>query len=169
MPLTQTELDHEPLCFAAYGMQVAASKPVQDFYENFAWNFRRQLQLSDFLQRREQRARLKQQLDRLRQLGFGWDSYEAEPPNDTAYKLAEALFDRIQEYRLDVTKLVPAAEGGIGICFVEGQRYAHIEASNDGDLTLLMMEGRGHSEIREINGLAEAPAAIRRIREYLGM
>lgn len=92
---------------------------------------------------------LELQLARLRsfrELSPGWDSYEADPPNETALQNAHHILRALWESEEEGThvarvRLSPSVEGGVGIIFgAAGQRYADIECFNDGEVLAITSE-----------------------------
>jgi hypothetical protein len=65
-----------------------------------------------------------------------WDSYGAEAPNDTALSAAEAVLEAAHDILLHPSRLLPTAEGGVGIVFIAGAKEGHIECLNDGEITV---------------------------------
>ena len=127
----------------------------------------RNLKVSDYLSTIEKRSSIVQELRQLRSLPRGWDSYRAEPPNDWAVSHALQIVDAAMERRLDVTQLIPSADGGVGVCFVNGDCYSHIEASNGGELTLVMFSKQDPGHVSEIAGKDGLTSALELIREYI--
>jgi hypothetical protein len=122
---------------------------------------------SEFLRSREQADSMQRQLQELRELDSGWDSYDAVPPNDTAFQVIDKVLAAARTMRVDVTKLAPSADGGIGACFVRNDRYAHIEASNEGELVLVMFSEQEPADVTEINGEEGLLEALKRISEHI--
>ncbi len=152
---------------AVYGTYVGRELFDDDLYRQSNTSLRERTRLSEFLRTFEERLVQDQQIRQLRGLQKGWDSYDAEPPNDTAFALIDRVLGAAQEQRIVITRIVPSAEGGIGACFVAGSRYAHIEASNDGELTLVMFSGNDPAQVSEIQD--DQPAlveALNRIRQH---
>lgn len=151
---------------AMYGTYIGRELADDDLYRESNRELRQRSRISEFLRTVEQRRLADLQLEELRELRRGWDSYDAEVPNTTAFRRAHEILTAAQQERLDVTRIVPSAEGGIGICFVASGRYAHIEASNDGELTLVMFSGNDPAEIREIHDEPALVQALHQIRQY---
>src|SRR5947208_2620679 len=59
---------------------------------------------------------------------------EAETPNDQAIIWGHIIIDELERMQFPPTRVVASAEGGIAVCFVNGQKYADIECLNSGDV-----------------------------------
>lgn len=154
-----------PWSIPVYGTYVGRELADDKLYRQSNANLRERSRISDFLQTVELQRLLSQQMQKLRGLERGWNSYDAEPPNTTAFDRADRVLAVAREHRMDITRIVPSAEGGIGICFVTENRYAHIEASNEGELTLVMFSGTEPAHVSEIQdepALVEALSHISR-------
>jgi len=155
-----------PESTAVYGTYIGRELADDDVYRRSNIELRERSQISEFLRAVEQGRFMQLQLQRLHGLRPGWDSYGAAPPNAAAFTRADEVLRTAQQQRIDVTRIVPSAEGGIGICFVAAGRYAHIEASNDGELTLVMFSGTDPAEISEIQNEPALVEALHHIRQY---
>jgi hypothetical protein len=67
-------------------------------------------------------------------LKSNWGSYGAPSPNRDAFSNALRILKLVNPADLDALTVVPSAEGGIALCFKAGDRYADIEALNDGSI-----------------------------------
>jgi hypothetical protein len=123
---------------------------------------------SAFLQSVEESRRVTMELDRLRSLQNDWNSYGAEPPNEIAFDKAKLILSIAQTLRLPISRVVASAEGGIGVCFVRGNRYAHIEASNQGHLAIVAFAGQTTGRIDEIANAENLIGELEFIRDYIG-
>jgi len=88
-------------------------------------------------------------LDSFRRLRRGWDSYEAEPPSETATdnarRVLEVLWGEDAEAR---TRLSPSVEGGVAIVFTGLEdRYADLECFNDGEILAITSEGSAEPSV----------------------
>lgn len=81
-------------------------------------------------------------LDSFRSLQTGWDSYEAEPPNETALENArQVLLLFIESESSLPIRVAPSAEGGVALIFSKGDsKYADIECFNDGEILAITSE-----------------------------
>ena len=89
---------------------------------------------------------LREQLSALRALGAGWDGYRAPAPAASALKAAQRALTVLRFVNAKPSAVVPAVDGGVGICFVRESRYAHIEFANDGDVWVVMYGPTGSPE-----------------------
>jgi hypothetical protein len=93
---------------------------------------------------------------------------DSERPNDAAIVNAQRVLLTLWRDQLVPSAILPAAEGGIGISFVAGQRQAHLEFSNDGDFSLVMFEPSGAIDVFNDDPTSENLAvALRRLRQYI--
>jgi hypothetical protein len=83
------------------------------------------------------------QLDSFRLLRTGWDSYDAEPPNEAAIANARRILQCLWSRPTSAPfRLVPSVEGGVGIVFSGGgKKYADMECFNDGEILAITSEG----------------------------
>lgn len=112
--------------------------------------------------------RAKQQVCLLTRLQPNWDSYGAPSPNDIAVRNAIRVLDLLQAYEMEFARVLPSAEGGVGICFVNGDHYADIECLNDGDIMGVRYTGAEMPSLIEINGTdGSIHAGLEQIRNHL--
>ena len=94
-----------------------------------------------------------------------WDSYGADAPNALARDLAAKVLTRLEQASMPPALLIPSAEGGIAISFVEGMNRAEIEVYNTGEIMAATYSGQGDPAIWELDisesKLKSAIAAIR--------
>ena len=108
-------------------------------------------------------------LARLAQLPHNWDSYGAEPPNETALAHARDVLDAMSEADLKPSHLDPSAENGVCLSFTQGSRYADIECFNSGEILAVTSSGDGKPIVWEVPATAiDIKLAVRRIQAYLG-
>lgn len=69
-----------------------------------------------------------------RNLKPGWDTYGADPPNESARELAYEVLALLQAGDIAPARLLPSVEGGISISFVRGNARAAIEIFNTGEI-----------------------------------
>ena len=55
----------------------------------------------------------------LSSLRHGWDTYDAEPPNELARKAANDILNALEQEAMPPSRLLPSREGGITISFAE--------------------------------------------------
>jgi len=107
-------------------------------------------------------------LQSLAKLQSNWDSYGAPTPNGTAVENAERILGRMNLFDLTLARIVPSAEGGIGICFSKDDRYADIESSNEGEVIGVRYVGMQPPTLIETDGTDEGiEAALKEIRNHL--
>jgi hypothetical protein len=80
---------------------------------------------------------LRDQLASLRSVQAGWDTYGAPAPNEYALSATETALDTLRSMNVEPSGVLPSADGGIGICFMRNDQYAHIEFENSGDTWVL--------------------------------
>ena len=108
------------------------------------------------------------QLCSLALLRSNWDSYGAPSPNEIALDNAGRILEHMTPFDLSIARIVPSAEGGIGFCFVVGDRYADIEASNEGDILGVRYVGKQTPVLIPIDGTEESiEKALAQIRDHI--
>ncbi len=106
-------------------------------------------------------------LQELENLGPNWDSYGAAAPNDAARNTAERILALLSDLAVSPTRVVASSEGGVGICFVHGDRYADIECFNTGEIVAARYRGTGEPHVWQIAPEQDAMiAAIEQIRAH---
>jgi hypothetical protein len=75
---------------------------------------------------------LRDQLMLLKNVGSDWDTYGAPAPSEDSIDTAGLALNALRASNAQPSAVVPSADGGIGICFMRDDSYAHIEFSNDG-------------------------------------
>jgi|GEM_PF-248932 len=119
-------------------------------------------------------ATLKQllhEVESLLKLPKGWDGYAAEPPNKVALEKGRIILDVSMALEFLPSCVSPSAEGGIGISFLNGQKYADIECFNTGEVAALI-SNRGDKnrepEVWEVHAKEnEIEISLKKIRDYL--
>jgi hypothetical protein len=97
-----------------------------------------------------------------------WDSYGAPAPNNRAASNAIRVLNLLQSLNLEPTGILASAEGGIGICFIRGERYADIECSNEGEVLGVHYAGAQMPALLETDGTdVSILAALGRIRDHI--
>jgi hypothetical protein len=113
-------------------------------------------------------AKAQTRLHLLESLKGNWDSYGAPAPNETAMGNATRILEHMTPFDLSAVKIIPSAEGGIGFCFVVGDRYADVEASNEGDILGVRYVGKHAPALIPIEGTSESiENALAQIRGHL--
>lgn len=92
---------------------------------------------------------------------------EGAPPSENALGLAGIALERLDRLGFAPSRVVASAEGGVGVCFVQGNKYADIEILNTGEILGVTSNRRDRPVVWEIDQSAYslAKAAIR-IREF---
>ena len=117
---------------------------------------------------RFKKTEAQQKVLNLSALKEGWDSYEAPPPNRAAIRKALHILNLLDGPDLLNVRILPSAEGGVGICFVRGDRYADLECSNDGEVFGIRHTGRQAPTLIPTDGSdISINAALREIREHI--
>ena len=97
-------------------------------------------------------------------LGRGWDTYDAEAPNNEARKLADKVLDLLEAALLPPVRLVPSVEGGIALSFISGDSRAGIEIYNTGEIAAATWCGQDTPIVWE---LADSESALRKAIEEI--
>ncbi|HYM10162.1 MAG TPA: hypothetical protein VEU62_05505 [Bryobacterales bacterium] len=129
-----------------HASRLPPSKEIQALYEREIRKTLGSLYLS--LERQFQLHQ--ERLAELSRLSPDWDSYGAEPPSHVAIAASRRILGALRRRAMLPTRILASAEGGVGICFVEGDRYAHIECLNSGDISAVMYQARGDPTVWEI-------------------
>lgn len=89
----------------------------------------------------------------------------AEQPSEYAVGWASAMLDQLSTDELVPARVVASAEGGVAICFINGNKYADIEFLNTGEILGVLSNGRDRPVVWEVDassaGMAGASARIR--------
>jgi hypothetical protein len=151
---------------AMYG-EVASSGPAD---LNFPYLDQLQLSaaMSQFVQVEQWYTSLRDQLNLLRGLRKGWDSYSAPTPNELAIEAANQALQTLRTLNATPTAILPSADGGVGICFSSRDRYAHFEFLNIGEVWVLTYGTIGSAETWQVSrGPDSLTGAWTRISAYL--
>jgi hypothetical protein len=109
----------------------------------------------------------RRRLKELVSLPQDWDTYDAPPPSAHAKEQADRVLDLLQTLSQPLTKVVASAEGGIGICFVVGDRYADIECLNSGEILAVTYRGSEEPFVWQVESRdAAVIEAIERIHAH---
>ena len=97
-----------------------------------------------------------------------WDSYGAPSPNENALKNASRILKSMKLSDLELLNVVPSAEGGIGFCFKIHNRYADIEAMNDGTILGVRYVGMEAPILIDVDGSDDSIAqGLEEIRRHI--
>jgi hypothetical protein len=97
-----------------------------------------------------------------RSLCEDWNGYRSEPPSELARELAKGVVLTAASVIVP-DRVAPSAQGGIGICFYRGNKYADIECFNTGEILATVSDGSGRPQIWEVK-----PREIRGALEKIG-
>lgn len=104
----------------------------------------------------------------MKRLRDNWDSYGAPSPNAVAISHAERVLKLLEANDLFPTRVLPSTEGGIGFCFVQGNRYADIECTNDGEILGVRYVGSEFPLLIEMGSANELiERGIEQIRDHI--
>lgn len=82
---------------------------------------------------------------------------------------ATTALTQLQADGLLPSRVVASAEGGVGLCFVDGIKYADIECLNSGTILGVISDKRTRPVVWEVDQSAGGIArASERIREFVG-
>lgn len=91
----------------------------------------------------------------------------AEAPSAFAQMWARIALQQFRSDRFPPTRVTASAEGGIAICFVDGEKYADVEFLNAGDILGVVSNRRDRPLAWEIKHSSRSLArAAARIREF---
>jgi len=112
--------------------------------------------------------KIKSQLSSIAELKSNWDTYGAPAPNRVALDNAARILRQMAPFDLALVNIVPSAEGGVGFCFTVGDRYADVEASNEGDILGVKYVGAQTPVLIETDGSdASIEQALEQIRTHI--
>jgi len=145
----------EPSTFAGFGRYVGdASKsgiPIQEAWSIIRGNENLLLSGKTRETRDSASAELMRQLETLSGLEPGWDSYDAPPPNTQAIESARDFMVSLSspEQAPAPMRVCASVEGGVGIVFRHGAKYADVEFLNDGSIVGGASDGSGRVDVAE--------------------
>jgi len=108
----------------------AARRIYRSIYASVASSLRG----SAFLTMKTRFADAREKLESTAALEPNWDTYGAEPPNETARTLVRSIITSLEANSFPPTRVMPSVEGGIGLSFVEQSNRAQIEVYNTGEI-----------------------------------
>lgn len=121
----------------------------------------------------EYSSELREKLSSFESLSSGWNGYDAEAPDKLAINTGEMVLDEFIVNNLIPTDVTPSVEGGIGMYFRIGRKYADIECLNSGEILAITSEDDRPPVVWEIelgNDVVEHSSiqeAIKDIRVFL--
>ena len=98
------------------------------------------------------------------------DRARSEPPDDRSIDSALAVMSRLNLKCFTPSRIIPSAEGGVGLCFALNGKYADFECFNDGAVLAAITDRRDLVEVFEVNPAShqEIDHAISRMQHFLG-
>ena len=111
-------------------------------------------------------SELRTDLAKAGKLEENWNSYGSPVPNRGSIQAAVGALLLMEALKIQPTGLRASAEGGIGIYFMTGKRYSHLESLNSGEVVVLMYNGTGIPQVIEISDTSSMIAALEQLREY---
>lgn len=85
-----------------------------------------------------------------------WNGLGSEPPAPNAIAGAiRVLWALKATWMIRPERVAPSAEGGVGIAFRRGQKFASIESLNSGEIIVLISDGTGSPRAWEIDTSGE--------------
>ena len=113
-------------------------------------------------------AKLVTKLASLSDLERDWDTYEADPPNEVAVRLALKALSETWRDLLPVD-VVPSVEGGVTLVYIEGQQgYAEVEFGNDGEVVAALRSASGEVDAWDIDVETGMRSVLGRFRRLSG-
>lgn len=96
-----------------------------------------------------------------------WADAEA-PPSDFASQWARLVIQQLETESFQPARIVASAEGGIAVCFVDGNKYGDIECLNSGAILGVISNKRDRPIVWEVEQDARGVArATTRIRNFI--
>jgi hypothetical protein len=144
------------------------SQPVTQPYGNMLQRIQQTRERSMYWANQDRFAEALIELKKAAGLPNGWDSYGAEAPAPASVSIAGHILSILQHSNVPPSRVAASAEGGVGICFVEGEKYADIEVFNDEEILATTYRGDSGSSIWELeNRDASIIEAVEQIRAHL--
>ena len=160
-------LERRPTSAAVY-QRLPRDEAITRFSRNIGQEIDSWRKRSEFLRVDARLAEARERLASMALLAPNWDSYGAEPPNARSRALTTCILGLLQRQVMSPTRIVASAEGGVGIIFSDGERYADIECLNSGEILTAIYSGQDTPLVQEIgSAVAELTAAIERIRVHV--
>lgn len=77
-------------------------------------------------------------IQNLTKLEVGWDSYDAETPNQTAVDNALKVYKKIKNTTLTLKRVSASVDNGVSFTFTNGDRHGYVECANTGELAAVV-------------------------------
>lgn len=163
MPICEPPPDMRPnLIFETVNHEAIATA-----YEGIRKALEAQLLQSAYLMQESYFEDALKRLATARSLRRGWDTYDSEAPNEYALSKSEVILQFLRRENLAPKRLLPSAEGGVGISFVEGDNRAELEIFNSGEVVAATYTSQSEPVVWEIGTDQSLAVAIARIRVHL--
>jgi len=167
MPMTVPPVDYSP-AMAIYEQLGPGRESITSPYTALLGNTYAEICRSNFWTWRKQFEAAQRDVANLSALHPGWDSYDAEPPNELARRITRDILRILEQEAMPPSRLLPSREGGITISFAEGSRRAEIETYNSGEIAAAVYTPTNVVRVWELNAAsASVREAIASIRVYL--
>ncbi len=103
-----------------------------------------------------------EKLREMRNLKPGWDSYEAEPPNEWALKKTHEALAAFAYQRVQPDSVLPSVENGVGISVSRGEKYSFLEVLNSLEVVGVLANSKDDFKVLEVDpdNVAEAVERI---------
>jgi hypothetical protein len=107
-------------------------------------------------------------LEQLRKLPDNWDSYGAEPPNLMALYWSKTVLELLLEINFPPNKITASVENGVGISFIQGEKYADIECFNTGEILAVTSDKQGNPNVWQVDDkLDSIKSALEKIHVFI--
>ena len=144
------------------------SQPVTDAYTNMLERIQQTRERSMFWGNEGRFAAASAELMKVAGLPNGWDSYGAEAPAPVSVSTASYILSILRRSNVPPSRIAASAEGGVGICFVEGDKYADIEIFNDEEILATIYRSDSAPRIWEVGNRDDSIfEAVEQIRAHL--
>jgi hypothetical protein len=104
------------------------------------------------------------QIESLGQLPRDFNGYGSEAPNDESIRLASQVVLAAKKIR--PTRVLPSAQGGVAVYFVQGSKRGDIECLNTGEIVATMAGGQEDLRIWEIRA-GDINKTVGKISDFL--
>jgi hypothetical protein len=107
-------------------------------------------------------------IENLQRLPKGWDGYNAESPNQNSVIRSQFILMHLFRMKFLPDKITPSVENGVGISFIQGDKYADIECFNTGEILAVTSDRQAAPQVWEVsNRPQEITSALRKIRDFI--